>query len=257
MKKSQWVLFILTLTIIGGTAGLLLRMKTHQKLGAPGVKVGSLPLYDPDGKEIAKKSVLMPANLSGYVSTNLPITAVESGTLPKDTIFGKRLYQSSDGFQSQMTTILMGADRTSIHKPQFCLVGQGWTIDKTETTEIKMERPFPYNLPVMKLTTSLRGKDKSGRPIQLRGLYVYWFVADKQLTASHFERVWWGARNLVRTGVIDRWAYISCFSPCLPGQEDDAFERMKKLIIRAAPEFQLATGKPLSSSSAKIQTAFK
>jgi hypothetical protein len=38
---------------------------------------------------------------------------------------------------------------------------------------------------------------------------------------------------------LDRWAYISFFSVCQPGQQDAAFERMKKLIAAAVPEFQL------------------
>jgi hypothetical protein len=43
----------------------------------------------------------------------------------------------------------------------------------------------------------------------------------------------------LRTGVLQRWAYLSYFAVCAPGQEDAAFERMKNLIVHSVPEYQL------------------
>lgn len=243
MKKVEGILFGITLAMILAGTGFLLHMKSSQKLGTPGVKVGNVPLYNAEGKQIAQESVLLPDKLPGYISTNIPISAIELSMLPKDTVFGKKIYQDWDGFQSMVTTVLMGKDRTSIHKPQYCLVGQGWTIDKTEQVNVKMTQPFAYDLPVMKLTATLRGKDKAGKQVLYRGLYVYWFVADQQITAKHTDRMWWMAKNLLTKGVLDRWAYISCFSQCVPGEEDVVFKKMEKLIGRSTPEFQLATGK--------------
>jgi hypothetical protein len=47
------------------------------------------------------------------------------------------------------------------------------------------------------------------------------------------------ALNLLRTGVLQRWAYVSYFSVCEPGQEDATFARMEKLIAASVPAFQL------------------
>jgi hypothetical protein len=47
------------------------------------------------------------------------------------------------------------------------------------------------------------------------------------------------ALHLLRTGVLQRWAYVSYFSACEPGQEDATFARMEKLIAASVPEFQL------------------
>jgi hypothetical protein len=55
--------------------------------------------------------------------------------------------------------------------------------------------------------------------------------------------MWWMAKNLLQTGELQRWAYVSCFSVCLPGQEDATFERMKKFLAASVPEFQ-TTPKP-------------
>jgi hypothetical protein len=39
--------------------------------------------------------------------------------------------------------------------------------------------------------------------------------------------------------VLQRWAYVSYFAICSPGQEDATFERMSRLIEESVPEFQL------------------
>jgi hypothetical protein len=49
------------------------------------------------------------------------------------------------------------------------------------------------------------------------------------------------AGELLKTGTLQRWAYISCFSVCKPGDEEATFERLKKFIAASAPEFQLAS----------------
>jgi hypothetical protein len=70
-------------------------------------------------------------------------------------------------------------------------------------------------------------------------LYVFWFVADNEQTVDHWQRIWWLARDLFHTGVLQRWAYVSYSSLCDPGNEDANFERVKRLIAASVPEFQV------------------
>jgi hypothetical protein len=44
--------------------------------------------------------------------------------------------------------------------------------------------------------------------------------------------------HLLGTGELERWAYISAFAHCLPGQENATLEWMKQVIQEAAPQFQ-------------------
>ncbi|MFL6112328.1 MAG: hypothetical protein ACJ786_13375 [Catenulispora sp.] len=44
--------------------------------------------------------------------------------------------------------------------------------------------------------------------------------------------------DMLRTGVLKRWAYVSCFGICLPGQEESAYGRLKALITASVPQFQ-------------------
>src|SRR5262249_34844107 len=153
-------------------------------------------------------------------STNLPVEDIEFQTLPKDTTYGRRGYVKPDGFAAEIRAVLMGTDRTSIHKPQICLIGQGWKIEKSELVTVPIYRPHRYSLPAMKLTATMQGKAPDGRIANVRAIYVYWFVSENRLTAEHKERMWGTVADLVKTGVMPRWAYVSCLSICKPGQED-------------------------------------
>jgi len=231
MNKQKWMVFVTALVLIGGTAVVLARLKSNQKLGQPGVK--TVPLAGSENLQ-----VVLPENVPGFRSEPVEIADIVVQALPKDTSYGQRRYQAEDGFQAMVNVVLMGGDRTSLHKPQFCLEGAGWKINQTELATVTIERPRRYELPVMKLTTTKQGT-VDGRPVTARGIYVYWFVAEDQYTAQHWERMWWMAKNLVQTGELQRWAYVSCFAMCRPGGEELTYNRLVKFIEASVPEFQL------------------
>jgi hypothetical protein len=153
-----------------------------------------------------------------------------------------------------ISVVLMGTDRTSIHQPDFCLKGQGWAKEREETVLLSMSQPKPCELPVRKLTIS-KPVLVNGQTVTQRGLYLYWFVADGQVTASAGGRMWSMSRELLRTGVLQRWAYVTCFSLCWPGQEEVTFQRMKEFLAAAVPQFQEASTverKDGSTSAARV-----
>jgi len=240
MNNKSVIAAIVVLALIGATAVVLHHASANRKLGAPGVK--TRPLTDSKNLE-----VVLPENLPGYQFKPEPQAQVVLDRLPKDTSFGQGFYTADDGFRAQVNVVLMGSDRSSIHKPEICLTSLGFVIDKNaaRVEPVHIEKPFAYDLPVMHLVATLKTVDKSGNPLTVRGVYVYWFVDADRYTARHEERMWWMARDILLTGVLDRWAYISYFSYGLPGQEDQLFERTKKLIALSAPEFQLVPGAKL------------
>lgn len=244
MKKQRIIVLLVALALMGGGAGFLIQMQANQRLGAPGVKTEPLP---GNGDDAINVHVLLPERVLQYDSKELQQEAVVTNTLPADTSYGQRRYVNKTNSNDwvAVNVVLMGTDRTSIHKPQYCLEGSGWKIDPDPTvsmeTTIPIERPQPYELPVIKLVSTRVVQDPGGRPVPLRGLYVYWFVADGALSGdmSGGERMWWMAKHLLLTGELQRWAYVSCFTVCLPGQEEATFERIKKFIAASVPEFQL------------------
>jgi hypothetical protein len=234
MNKQKWIILVAALGLMGCAAALLTRLQTSQKLGRPAVKTSPIP-------GSARLQVELPVHVLDYSSQAVEVDKGVLEWLPPDTSFGQRVYQAPDGFEASINVVLMGRDRTSLHQSEFCLEGQGWVIDRgaSRQTTVHMERPHPYDLPVMKFVGS-REVDSGGQRQAIQGIYVQWFVADgNEFTARHGQRMWWMARDLLCTGVLQRWASIGYFAQCARGQEDATFERITKLIAASAPEFQL------------------
>jgi hypothetical protein len=231
MKHQKWLVFFVALGLMAGTAGALTWLRANQKLGKPGIKAMAIP-----GSVMMK--IELPERVLDFTSTNMPEPEVVVGYLPKDTSYAGRLYTATNGLQINSTIILMGADRTSIHKPDYCLPGQGWSINEKTVVNIPVAGPQNYQLPVTKWIIGNVYQTPDGQKHEVSGLYVFWFVADGEQTADNYQRMWWLGRDLLRTGVLQRWAYVSFFSVCAPGQEDATFEQMKKLIAVTVPEFQ-------------------
>jgi uncharacterized protein DUF3485 len=243
MNKSKWLVLAVALGMMAATGAYLVKVRQHMRLGAPGVKVVPVPLYDELGHLAARQSVLLPGEVLGIKGTDLPVTLEELDSLPKDTTFGRKSYQRDD-FAVVASVVLMGSDRTSIHQPQYCLVAQDWQIEKTERVLVPMDRPYPYQLAALKLTTIRTVRNKHEQPVQVRGIYVYWFVSADRLTPDQGERMWSIARTMVEKEVLERWAYIAYFVTCLPGQEEATFAQLERFIRASVPEFQTVAGQP-------------
>jgi hypothetical protein len=136
----------------------------------------------------------------------------------------------------------MGTDRTSIHKTKYCLIGQGHNIRDAETISVPIASPEPYELKVMKLNTTAERPLANGQTVTVNGIFLYWFVADGQLTPFHGERMWLMGRDLVTKGLLQRWAYVAYFAQCFPGQEGVLLEKMKRFVAASVPEFQITAG---------------
>jgi hypothetical protein len=231
MKRQPWLIFCVAFALIAGTAGALSWTRAHQKLGQPGIYAMPVP-----GSVVMK--INLPERVLDFTSTNVPEPQVVRDDVPPDTSYAERIYFAPDGFWVQNTIVLMGADRTSIHKPDYCLPGQGWTIKEKSVVNIPVAGTPGYELPVAKWVIGNLIQLPDGQKRAVSGLYVFWLVADGEQTPDNYQRMWWQARDLLRTGVLQRWAYISYFAVCAPGQEEATFERMKNLIGHSVPEYQ-------------------
>lgn len=228
------------LGVIALTALGLTRLQTLQKLGTPGVRVVRHDVSGEGGVVLGTNTVPLPEKILDFDSTELPIAKVVSDWLPKDTTYAQRLYHAADGFELAVNAVLMGTDRTSIHKPEYCLAGQGFRTEKVERVKIPIQGATQYELPAQKWTVSREVTTPAGAKVRHAAVYVFWFVADGQLTEDHNERMRWMMRDLLTKGVLQRWAYISCYAICPLGQEDATYERMRAWISAAVPSFQKA-----------------
>ena len=222
---------IAALLLMALAGGAIYQLQTRQTLGRPGV------LAEPQAGS-PRWRIPLPEQVAGMTSQEVPAAEVELSALPADTSIGKRLYTATNGAPLLLQVVLMGRDRTSIHQPQYCLTGQGWLIEQTEEVRLPVAGPQPHEIPALKLTASKVFTTESGQRVPVRAIYVYWFVADGALTAHRSQRLRWMAEELLKTGTLQRWAYVACFAQCAPGEEDEAFARVKEFVAEAVPEFQ-------------------
>jgi hypothetical protein len=238
MNKQKGLVLLVTLALMAGTVGALTWLKGRQTLGQPGIIAEPIP-----GQVMMK--IDLPERVLDFNSTNVPEPEVVANYLPQDTSFVERCYTSPDSLPPiYATIILMGQDRTSIHRPEYCLIGQGLTPEEKIVVNIPVAGAEPYLLPVAKWKVGGVFQEPDGRKVKVAGVYVFWFVADKAQTADHSQLQYQLVRNLLFTGKLQRWAYVSYFSICAPGQEEAAFERVKKLIAASVPAYQLPPAKP-------------
>jgi hypothetical protein len=235
MNRQMTAVLVAGLLLMTAAAAMLSHIGHFQTLSPPGVKTHPL-------NSSIRLEADLPEHVLNYDSKRLETDEVVLGTLPADTSFGNRRYVAPDGFWLDLRVVLMGRDRTSLHKPQICLSGNGWRINDaaSEETTLRVEQPHPYDLPVVKLIAS-NTSTVDGQKRTYNAVYVYWYVANDSVSASAsgFQRMWLMAARLLRTGVLQRWAYVTCLAPCVPGQEAATCDRVKQFIVAAVPQFQL------------------
>jgi hypothetical protein len=230
MNRRKLILVVVSVVMIAGAAALLAAVP--QKLGRPGVNAVEVP-----GSQ--RMRIDLPEHVLDFASTNQGPDAESLAMLPADTSFGGRVYFKPDSIPYISSVVLMGTDRTSIHKAEFCLQGQGWHIDEFSQDTVHMTQPQTYDLPVIKILATQTGQI-DGKTVTKKCVYVYWYVADGTVSndRSGFGRMWDMTRELLLTGVLQRWAYVRFYAFCDPGQEDATYESIKRMINAAVPQFQ-------------------
>ena len=235
--KQKSVLFVLAFVLMVGMGLALMGAKRSQRWSAPGVKVSEGPLSLDTGKIITTNVVELPKSLDGYDSELALVGQMELEGLPSDTTFGRRHYRATDGFETILSIVLMGSDRTSLHPPRYCIEGQGCSIQKIERASIPIESAGNYELPVSKVWIS-KQIDQDGQKFMVNGIYLYWYVSETSIRPEYNSSLWTMLTSLFQGKPMDRWAYVSCLSLCRPGEEAQTFDRMKSFVARSAPQFQ-------------------
>ena len=242
MNRRKVILSVVALAMIAGTAVLLAAVP--QKLGRPGVKAAEVP-------GSTRMEIYLPEHVLDFASTNRDLDEKSREMLPADTSTAEKVYYKPGVSSFVSSVVLMGTDRTSIHKAEYCLQGQGLHIDSATTDTVRIAQPQSYDLPVIKIVAS-GAQSINGKTITKKCIYVYWYVTDGTLSndRSGMERMWGMTKKLLFTGVLQRWAYVRYYAFCDPGQEDATYEELKRIIAASVPQFQPMPG----SASATVAT---
>jgi hypothetical protein len=143
--------------------------------------------------------------------------------------------------------VLAGAERRSIHRPEVCLNGQGWTLLDSRVIPVEISPGNVLRVKDLFIERTWVAKDGSKKP--LRAHYVYWFVGTDVTTPSNWTRVWLSTWDSITRNVNHRWAYPSVsawvtdnFTPEECGQRPRTSEETVAMIVQLirdlAPRFQ-------------------
>lgn len=158
------------------------------------------------------------------------ISLDEKRILPPDTVILKKLYRDDEGAEVFATVVVTGDQRASIHRPQWCLPAQGYSIDASRVLRVPLRQREV--LEVMLLDVS--GPHESGRRTERPSAYAYWFIGRGQTTPHHATRLLRSTLDNIIHGVNQRWASISVATN-RSSEADRYVERLQRFIAGFYP----------------------
>jgi exosortase len=169
---------------------------------------------------------------NSWIGRRQEVSDVEKQILPPDTGYSRRIYHSLDepGRAVFMSVVLSGKDRSSIHRPELCLVGQGWSIEGSYNHAFADPAKPGYLFPstVLRVRRHLP-RSKTDTP----ELVAYCFVGADTVAATQTERMWLDARSRL-VGKAQRWAYILVQADANDG-ETQALTRIQAILNGTLP----------------------
>jgi hypothetical protein len=181
------------LLLIGGVVWLFFYEKPHATIPPQAGVVMHLPGYVEVG--------------GGFVGTTVPVSEAEHLILPKDTEFVRKDYRDFPGPDDIFCGIVLsGAAQQSIHRPEVCLVAQGWNITDQEDIPIRLDSG--HLLTVRNLTIK-RTEMIDNKPITIVRYNMYWFVGEKVTTPYHYMRIFLSSWDRIVHNRAHRWAYVT------------------------------------------------
>jgi len=155
--------------------------------------------------------MVLPTAAGRFLGQPLEMDAAEKELLPADTQMVKMQYRSpglpEDRDLAQVTLVLAGAERRSIHRPEVCLDGQGWTLLDSRIVPVEISPGRVLRVKDLLVEREMRRPDGTSKI--LRAHYVYWFIGTDVTTPSNATRVWLSTWDNIARNVNHRWAYAS------------------------------------------------
>ena len=137
-------------------------------------------------------------DVPGFSVTELEPGEAELTVLPADTQFIKRLYTAPNGLWFQVTAVIGGSSKSSIHRPELCLPAQGFQMVR------------PRDVSVCGLDWRVMSLERNySSPLG----FAYTFFNQRGVrTASHVRRILTDVWDRSFCGRIDRWVMITVSS---------------------------------------------
>lgn len=157
--------------------------------------------------------------IKGCESSPLKPGEAELNVLPKDTIIDKRSYIDEEGNAFQVSLIIGGRSKSSIHRPELCLPAQGFRMLAPRNLEVAGR---PWHI------IELAGKGVS----RMAQAYTF-FNQEGFRTAGHVPRILCDMWDRSVYNRIDRWVMVTVFSSTSDDRRIAAFlSRMEAEVLK-------------------------
>ena len=154
------------------------------------------------------------AELPGFTSELVEVSEAELHTLPSDTQFVKRMYRAEDGSWFQVSMVVGGRSKSSIHRPELCLPSQGFQMMDPRDTDVA---GVDWHL----VTLARQNASSIG--------FAYTFFNQEGFrTSSHLVRIFCDVWDRSIRGRIDRWVMVTVNASTADDRRLAAFLRLLK-----------------------------
>ncbi len=186
----------------------------------------------------------LPYQVGSLAAYSANVSQAELSILPPDTTFARKTYGipgSNEVDRILCSIVLSGREKRSIHRPERCLPGQGWSIRESQTVDVPLASGHP-----LAVTALLLGRPvtlRNGRASSLEAYYLYWYVGRRVSTPYSFERVMLTNWDLIVHRTNQRWAYVIVSANIMRGLEpnglgpEETLGRLKTFIRDSIPFF--------------------
>lgn len=225
---------------------LLMRSVVALVLSGVGIAVCAVtdisPTVAPPGVELK-----LPLQFGSFQGQVLDMTAQERNILDAGVELARNIYASETGQQFLATLIVGGDGKRTLHRPEVCLPGQGWTIAEQSTLPIKRKDGSIIHTTLLRMFRD--SESEGGVRMRMRALNLYWYIgSDGTTSPDYYDHIRVSYQDAIFKNLNHRWSMASFFFPMKPqplGTEDPfaevgLIEEAKKVIRDLAPTFEAA-----------------
>lgn len=214
------------LALAAGGIGICAATNTQPHLAEPGVVLR------------------LPLQLGRYQGTPHDMTALERNILDEGVELVRTVYMSPDQRMLMGTVIQSGYGKRTLHRPEVCLPGQGWTITDRVPVPIRLADGTTLTATMLRM---FREFEKApGQFARMRAVSCYWYIgSDGTTSPDYYDHIRISYIDAVFKNLGHRWAMAMFFAP-LPESENgpgdpfaeaSALEDLRDLASQAAAEF--------------------
>lgn len=203
---------VIALLLPVACAAFCLLTRTSLVLAEPGVRLG------------------LPASMDSFMGKPMDMSAEERNVLDEGVELARTFYVSTAGRRILVTLIVGGPGKRTLHRPEVCLPGQGWSIGASEVVPLTFADGGEADATVLHLFRDTA--PESGPRLRVRALNLYWYIgSDGSTRPDYYGHISKGYQDALFKGINHRWSMVSLFVPVseLPVGTDSELEEWTAL----------------------------